>query len=186
MGRGLLLLSFAIVLGLGSTACQPLYGGKPEKLRNPDKKKKPPAPPEAVTEVKYIEDCNANFRGDAKSVSRDSTQSNILVENGDNQLGQADKSKEPEKQAQFISLAIDKYINALKKDPYNAEATIKLALAYDRVLRKGCALKLLARLPLLEANPTYRSKAKQAADLVGDSKEWFKAYRKEAVAAAGR
>ncbi|MBX3157422.1 MAG: hypothetical protein KF773_15715 [Deltaproteobacteria bacterium] len=179
-------MGVALALSLASTGCQPLYGAKPEKLRNPEKKKRPPPAPDAVVEIKYLEDCQTNFRDDPKRVSRDTTGSNSLVETGDNTLAQADKTKEPQSQAQLISVAIDKYINALKKDPYNAEATLKLALAYDRVLRKGCALKLLARLPLLEANQTYRSRAKQAADQVSDSKEWFRGYRKEAVAAAGR
>lgn len=184
MGRGL--FAFAIVLGLCSAACQPLYGGKPEKLRNPEKKKRPPEPPVTAVEIKYIEDCSANFRGEAKGVVRDTTMSNSLTENGDNAISQADKTKEPAQQADFIKVAIDKYINALKKDPYNAEATLKLALAYDKVLRKGCALKLLARLPLLEANEKFKKAAKAAADQVGDNKEMFRGYHKEAVTAVGR
>jgi hypothetical protein len=188
MGRGSRAIALAclVVFGTASTACQPLYGGKPEKLKNPDRKKPPPTPPDEVLAIKYVEDCQANFRDDPKNVRRDTTMSNSLVQGGDDAVQQADKAKEPSAQAELIRVAIDKYINALKKDPYNADATLRLALAYDRVLRKGCALKLLARLPLLEANEKYKKQAKAAADQVGDSKEWFRGYRKEAVAAVGR
>jgi hypothetical protein len=186
MGRGFLAV---VCLGLAMatvTGCAPLYGGKPEKLSSPPRKKPPPTAPDEVVAIKYVDDCTANFRDDPKKVNRDVTMSNNLVSGGDDAVAQADKAKEPSAQAELIRVAIDKYINALKKDPYNADATLHLALAYDRVLRKGCALKLLARLPLLEANDKFKRQAKAAADLVGDSKEWFKGYRKEAVAAAGR
>ena len=179
--RGLLLL---IALGVG--ACQPLYGGKPEKMSTPTKKKKPPESPDAVAEVKYVEDCAANFRDDPKRVFRDTSGSNTLVGSGDDALGQADKAKEPQSQAELIRVSIDKYRNALLKDPYNADATLKLAVAYDRVFRKGCALKLLARIATLEANPKFQREAKRAADQVNDTKEWFRGYRKDAVQAVGR
>ena len=47
MGRGLAFLLVAGALAFGSTACRPLYGDKPDKLRNPEKKKRPPEQPEA-------------------------------------------------------------------------------------------------------------------------------------------
>jgi len=182
MGRGFLVVCLAL------TACQPLYGSSPEKLRNPERKKKPPEPPEATVEVKYVEDCAANFRDDPKRVFRDTTGSNALVGSGDDALGQADKAKEPQSQSELIRVSIDKYRNALTKDPYNADATLKLAVAYDRVFRKGCALKLLARLATLEANPKFNKEAKRAADLAADNagKEWFKGYKKDAISAVGR
>ena len=173
-------------LAMGLAACQPLYGGKPEKLSNPKPKKKPDQPAEVEAPVKYVEDCNANFRDDPKKLSRDTPGSQDLVVKGDETLVQADKTPEPKQQGSLVATAIDKYINALRKDPFNADATLKLALAYDRVLRKGCALKLLARLPQLEANEKFRKQAKLAADQVTDNKEWFRGYHKEAVAAAGR
>jgi len=36
-----LALAFVVAAGAG-TGCQPLYGGKPEALKNPPKKKPPP------------------------------------------------------------------------------------------------------------------------------------------------
>ncbi|MEO8702029.1 MAG: hypothetical protein ABI867_18430 [Kofleriaceae bacterium] len=183
MGRAFLAcLVFAIA------ACQPLYGNAPDKLVAPSKKKKPPEPPESVIEVKYVEECAANFRDDPKRVFRDQTGSNNLVGAGDDSLVQADKAKDPASQAELIRVSIDKYRNALVKDPYNAEATLKLAVAYDRIYRKGCALKLLARIATLESNPKFSKEAKRAADQAADNagRDWFKGYKKDAVAAVGR
>lgn len=167
-------------------ACQPLYGGKPEKLSPPPKKKRPAEETVVVAAPKYIEDCSANFRDDPKRVFRDTSTSNNLVQAGDDSIGQASRAKDPASQAELIRVSIDKYRNALLKDPYNADATLKLAVAYDRVLRKGCALKLLARIATLEAHPKFQREAKRAADLVNDTKEWFRDYRKDAVSAVGR
>jgi len=179
------LLALVVGMAFCATACQPLYGGKPEKMKNPPPRRKPELPPEEVVPVKYIEDCNANFRDDKKP-TRDVGGSNDLTVKGDEAMQQVAKAANPQAEATLVSTAIDKYINALRKDPFNADATLKLAIAYDRALRKGCALKLLARLPQLEANEKYKRPAKLAADQVGDNKEWFRGYRKEAVAAAGR
>jgi hypothetical protein len=188
LGVGGLLAVCLALASLGLSACQPLYGGKPEKLNNPTKKRKPAEAPEAVVEVKYVEDCAANFRDDPKRVFRDTNGSNTLVTSGDDASGQADKAKDPASQAELIKVSIDKYRNALVKDPYNADATLKLAVAYDRVYRKGCALKLLARIATLEANPKFRKEAKRAADQAADNagREWFKGYKKDAIAAVGR
>jgi hypothetical protein len=184
MGRGLVWV--ALCAAFAVAACQPLYGGKPEKLSNPQKKKKPPEEAVANVEVKYVEDCAANFRDDPKRVFRDTAGANNLVGSGDDALVQADKAQEPKSQAELIRVSIDKYRNALLKDPYSADATLKLAVAYDRVYRKGCALKLLARIAALEGNPKFAREAKRAADQVNDTKEWFRGYRKDAVLAVGR
>ena len=181
------LLSAAAILFAGSaTACQPLYGGKPEKLRNPDRKKKPDEPPEAAIQVKYVEECVASFRDDPKLARPDPGRANALVGDGDTALAQVPKAKDAASQAELIKQSIDKYRGALIKDPYNQEATLKLAIAYDMVYRKGCAIALLKRISALEANPRFKSAAKRVADEVADNAQLFKGYRKDAVAAVGR
>ena len=170
----------------GSVGCQALYGGKPEKLRNPERKKKPEEPPEKAAEIKYVEDCVANFRDDPKLVRPDSGRANTLVGDGDTALQNANKAKDPASQAELIKLSIDKYRNALIKDPYNHEATFKLAVAYDMVYRKGCALALLKRIQALESHPKYKSVAKRIADEVEGNGQLFKGYRKDALQAVGR
>lgn len=188
MGRGLVLaIALAVVSLLGMSACQALYGGRPEKLRNPEKKKRPADLPDAVVEVKYVEDCNADFRGDPTKAPRPQPAiANQLLDEGTNSLATSEKSKDPSAQAEGIRIAIDKFRNALIKDPYNQDATLQLAIAYDKVYRKGCALAMLKRLAALQGNPKYAKAANLAADRVTDNTQWFKGYRKDAVAAVGR
>ena len=191
MGRGTIeVRTLAFVLGIalavGSTGCQKLYGGKSEKLKTPDKKKRPPEPPEQEIVVKYVEDCAADFRGDPAKARPQPAMANQLVGEGETALLSSKKAKDPTSQAELIRVSIDKFRNALIKDPYNHEATLQLALAYDKVLRKGCALAMLKRLATLETNPKYAKGAKLAADRVTDNAQWFKGYRKDAVAAVGR
>jgi hypothetical protein len=190
MGRGTLVR--ALVLGAslvfvgGSVGCQALYGGKPEKLRNPERKRKPPEEAEKPIEVKYIDDCVANFRDDPKLVRPDTGKANMLVGDGDAALSQVGKAKDPASQAELIKQSIDKYRSALVKDPYHHEATLKLAVAYDMVYRKACAIALLKRITALESNPKFKSNAKRVADEVADNPSLFKGYRKDAVQAVGR
>lgn len=182
------MVSACLVWVAGSLAgCQALYGGKPEKLRNPDRKKKPEEPPETAQQVKYIDECVANFRDDPKLAPKsDPTKANALVGDADAMLAAMPKAKDPASQAELIKQSIDKYRSALIKDPYNQEATLKLAIAYDLVYRKGCALALLKRIAALEANPRFKSGAKRVADEVADNAQLFKGYRKDAVQAVGR
>lgn len=181
------------VLGLGVLGvftvlggCQPLYGGKPEKLPNVQRKKAPKE--EAVVEapVKMVEDCTADFRADARTVRQQTSQSNDLTDQGTTALGNSDKATEPSAQAGLIRESIDKFRNALIKDPYNPTATLKLALAYDRVYRKGCAIAMLKRLATLAANPKFSRGATAEIDSIGDNGQWFKHYRKDAMTAVGR
>ena len=172
-------------LALAAVGCQPLYGGKPEKLAAPPKKKAPPEAAATDTPVKEIDDCTADFRGDPKNVKQLTSQSNQLVGEGDTALVNSDKAAEPAAQAGLIRESIDRYRSALVKDPYNVEATLKLALAYDKVYRKGCAIAMLKRLATLTTNPKF-SRANQAIDSISDNGQWFKRYRKDATVAVGR
>ncbi|MBL0213708.1 MAG: hypothetical protein IPQ07_07485 [Myxococcales bacterium] len=193
MGRGssgVRVLACALMLATGAatvlTGCQALYGGKPEKLRSPEKKKKPPEPPETEVKIPYVEDCAADFRGDPAKARPQPGIANQLVGEGETALQSSDKAKDPAGQAELIRVSIDKFRNALNKDPYNHDATLQLAIAYDRVYRKGCALAMLKRLSALEGNPKFAKGAKLAIDRVTDNAQWFKGYRKDAIAAIGR
>jgi hypothetical protein len=167
-------------------ACQPLYGDKPEHLHTPDKKKRPPEPPEQADQVKYIEDCTASFQDDPRKAHPQPPLARQLVDGGDTAMATSDKTPEPNAKVGLIKEAIDKYRNALIKDPYNSDATLKLAIAYDKVLRKGCAIAMLKRLAALSANPKFAGEANRQIDAVGDNGQWFKGYRKDAMAAVGR
>lgn len=171
---------------LTATACQPLYGGKADRLAPPSKKKRPPEPAGEVVQIKYIEECETKFREDPKFVRQDTTRANSLVADGEQAMSQATKTQDPAAQAELIKVAIAKYREALLKDPYHAEATMKLAVAYDSVLRKGCALALLKRIQTLQSSQRFARTANRAADDVVDNKQWFKGYRKDAESAVGR
>ena len=71
-------------------------------------------------------------------------------------------------------------------DPKNRDYALKLAVAYDRVLRKGCAIAMLKRLASLSNNPKWTSEANRNIDSIDANAQWFKGYRKEAMAAVGR
>lgn len=174
-----------VALGCAAGACQPLYGSKADKLSSPGRVKKPPDEAAVVVEVKYVEDCTTNFRDEGKP-SLQTGQSNNLVSDGDQALSQARRATDPPTQAALLVQSVEKYRNALSKDHFNLEATLKLALAYDLVLRKGCALALLKRIAAFQANPMYARKAGQIADEVNDNPQYFKGYRKDAVTAVGR
>jgi hypothetical protein len=180
-------LCVAIATGfVGMGACQPLYGNKPEKLHTPEKKKKPPEVADADVPVKYIEDCAADFHADPRTVRPQPGMAQPLTNDGDTALQGADKATDPMAKVGLIKDAIQKYINALKKDPYNADATLKLARAYDLVLRKGCAIAMLKRLAALSSNPKFAKDAQLKIDSIDDNSGWFKGYRKDAVAAVGK
>jgi hypothetical protein len=191
MGRGSygarLGVCLTLVVGVGVlSGCQPLYGGKPEKLVAPAKKKPPKEEAIVEVQIKEIDECQADFRGDPKNVRPQSSLSNQLTQEGDTAIANSDKATDPTAQAGLIRESIDKYRNALLKDPYNAEATLRLALAYDKVYRKGCAIAMLKRLATLSNNPKYAKAANPAIDSIGDNGQWFKRYRKDATAAVGR
>ena len=55
-------LALIVGAGVGVVACQPLYGGKPEKLVAPVKKKAPPSVETVEAPIKEIDECQADFR----------------------------------------------------------------------------------------------------------------------------
>jgi hypothetical protein len=184
--RGVGVLTCLVLAIGGVAACRPLYGDRPEKLRNPERKKKPPEAVEAVAEVQYVEECNANFSDDPKKARPQPPQSRQLFDSAESALEQSDKVKEDSMKVSLLKEAIDKYRNALVKDPYNVPATLKLAVAYDRVLRKACAIAMLKRLAALSNNPKWASEANRNIDAIDANAQWFKGYRKDAMAAVGR
>ncbi|HWE28582.1 MAG TPA: hypothetical protein VHB97_11300, partial [Polyangia bacterium] len=82
LGIGLA-LCVAFGAGVGVTACQPLYGGKPEHLHNPEKKKPPPEAADATVEIKYVEDCTASFQDDPRKWHPQPQLARSLIDVGD-------------------------------------------------------------------------------------------------------
>jgi hypothetical protein len=174
------------VASLALAACQPMYGTKPEKMRNPTRGSAVPTEEIAAKPV-YIEDCPVDFQKapPKTGVKRDERTAATLVDRGDATIATATVTEDGTRLGDLLRASIDHYSGALVRDPYNADATLKLALAYDRVHRKGCALALLKRLVALAGNRIYEKAATADINRVDDNKQWFRDYRAEALKAIG-
>jgi hypothetical protein len=171
---------------LAFCACQPMYGAKAPKVKDPQVVRHvepPPAPPAPKT---YIDDCQYKVVAAPKGMKRDTPRSDEAVRRGDTAVGTFEKASDTKSKTDMLIDSIQQYGNALEKDPFNPEATLKLARAYDLAQRKGCALRLLGRLAKLAENPTFEKKANLQLDEVTEHKTWFEDYRKDALNAAGR
>ncbi len=169
-----------IVLVCALAACEPLYGGKSERLKTPEPTRAPVVQPEPIA---YVEDCNFDFHKRAP-VAHPVTNTQLDSQAGA-QLAKVDKVPTPPEKIDVATSAIETYSRALASDPYDPEATLGLARAYDSVRRKGCALALLQRLGTLADHPKFAKAALPVAQSVGAHRTWFKDYRKEALAAVG-
>jgi hypothetical protein len=185
MRKLLLLASFVVA------ACQPMYGEKAPRVKDPtvvpEGKRKIIAEPE-VEKLKPIEDCEFHTSPVAgpKLPKRDMPASKDRVATADTKLAGSDRATDNDSKGKLLKASVEDYQAALQRDPYSAEATLKLAIAYDKALRKGCALKLLDRLAKLAAHPTFEKSATVQIDDVENHKSLFGDYRKEALKAIGR
>ncbi len=174
---------FGLVFG---AACQAMYGAKPAPIGRVEPihhvVTEPPAPA-----VKYVEECQSDFQVDAKRIGLvpQPEIANKLTAAGDAAINSADKATDDHAKVSLLTDAIREYSNALIKDPYNPEATLELARAYDRVLRKGCALAMLGRLAKLSNHPAFAKQANLTIARIDDNAGWFRGYRKDALAAVG-
>ena len=190
MGKLGLVVSLAVI-ATSATACQPMYGQRPERIKNP-----PILHPTKVADpdpvaVVYVDDCTVRTTPPVAGAPpriprRDPTRSDELVAKADSSATAADHTTEPTKKSELLIDSIREYGAALQKDPFNAGATLKLALAYDRVYRRGCALAMLGRLTKLAGHPTFERAATDQIDDVENHKSWFGGYRKDALRAVGR
>jgi hypothetical protein len=180
-------LRSSAVLSLALAACQPLYGGRPEKLHNPPTHKPPPEAAAPVEEIKLVDECNADFRGDPKRApAPQPAVARPLFDAAETAAASADREKDEQKKVGLVKEAIEKYRNALLHDPYNVEVTLKLAVEYDKAHRRGCALAMLKRLASLTKSTKLATEANRTIDSIDANGQWFKAYRKEAMAAVER
>lgn len=182
MGKTLLAMAT-----LAFCACQPMYGAKAPKMKDPQTIKHPPvppAPPKAPRETS--DECNYKVVAAPKNLKVDRPRAEEAARRGDTAIGSFDRATNVDAKGKLLIDSIQQYGNALEKDPYSAEATLKLARAYDAAARKGCALRLLGRIAKLAENPTYEKKANLVLDDLDANKQWFEDYRREAMSAAGR
>jgi hypothetical protein len=169
-------------------ACQPLYKGKPAKLREPDPlvKKDEPKAPEKPT---LVVECSVERASPAKVVKEPARiESARLTNEATSELGKA-KTAEPDDRGTKLRKSVEDYRTALQADPYNVDATLGLARAYELGQRQGCALVMLNRLYALSTNqalPNVATAATAAIDQVVANRTWFQPYRDDAKAALKR
>lgn len=164
-----------------------MYGAKPDPMGHP--RPEPVGKDKPVVEkVTPIEDCPVDFHHmiPKGGVKRDPMAAGTAVQSGDRSIKTANEATEPERRVDELRAAIEQYKHALVSDPYSSHATLQLAVAYDRVYRKGCALELLRRLYALANHPDFQADATNDIDRIEDNKAWFKDYRSEAMKAVGR
>lgn len=154
-----------------------------EPLHAPERRQRPDEPP---PEIHYVDDCSADFHRPATTATADARTAAKQTAEGDAALAEAGSGSDEATRAAGVLQALDHYRTALVKDPYDADTTLKLALAYDKLYRKGCALALLKRLASLAESKKVGAPARAAIDRVIDNASWFKAYRREAQAALGQ
>jgi hypothetical protein len=159
-----------------------MYKGPAAKLHEPkvvDHKDVPTENPKAP----LITQCTTERSTAPKTVPATAqAEAGGLVTRGDTQIKQYTSSTADDR-GLLVRQAIDNYRQALVKDPYNVDATLQLARAYDTARRQGCAIVMLKRLSQLSARfPT----AATAIDDIVANDHWFEDYRDEAKAAIGR
>jgi hypothetical protein len=164
------------ILIVAIAGCQPMYGGPSEHLHKVVAVRPPPTPPPPP--VAYVDECNVNFHASTRGVVPKPDLAEPLIKTGDASVAAATPER-PDR----VASAIQHYGDALRLDPYNAHATVQLAVAYDRVLHRGCALAMLHRLETLSENPKFARDANGEIDNVVANATWFKGYRADAIKA---
>jgi hypothetical protein len=164
-----------------------MYGAKPQKLRSPEPIRPPATLPgdDTAKVLPYNDDCAFLTVQTPGKPQRDIPKAELHTQQGDLKVKDFETAP-PSAKSELIIDGIDEYAAALRKDPFNAQATLKLALAYDKVRYRGCALALLQRLDQLAQNPKFRAEATSAIDEVAQRRKWFEGYRKEALRKVGR
>lgn len=162
-----------------------MYGAPSERL-HPVPTVKPP-PVVATPDKKiYNEDCTVAFNGPPAKIQPRSAVAAAQVDQGDGKLLASDKATTDQARADLVISGIGNYRNALRTDPYDPDATLELARAYDVALHKGCALAMLKRLGSLEQNPKLAPQAVRRINDVVQNPRWFRDYRKAALEAVNR
>lgn len=175
--RSSIVVAVALLAG-----CGPLYGGKAEKLKTPASRKRPP---EAELVIPWVTECRGDFHADAKGLKRQVSLGQTKAATATSKFATVPGLPTPDAKMTAIIAAINDYKGALVADPYNADATRGLAVAYATVWHKGCALQLLERLAALAANADYQADAERNMD-AAQSDPAFAKFRTEVDTALGR
>jgi hypothetical protein len=170
-----------VVWVIGLAACK-LYGDPAAKMHTPDSQ---PAKPEAAAGPVYVKECPVDGPRVLKPAKPDEVAAAAGVHSSEVALAHYDTETNADQRVSLLKQSVDGYRTALVKDPYNVEATLGLAVAYDVAHRQGCALVMLHRLYELASHPKWSIPARSAIGRIGTTQRWFKDYRSEALVAVG-
>lgn len=137
-----------------------------------------PAPPprrppenkaEAVARAKVPEDCKpTDLRTLPASLSyreRSIVEAKNLADQGFDLLKRSESPKLPRpEREENLNEAVERFLTALKADPYNVHATYNLAAAYARIDRAQCSVNLLERLAALHKLPSQHDEVEDKLD----------------------
>jgi len=194
MARGITKIIGAIAAAaLVFGGCGGPYRDKPQKLPRVKVNAKGEAAANAAagpatTDIKYDDECSAKFADDPMKAKRSPGKAAPFVSQGGDFMDRANTSPDPQVQGTSIVSAIEQYKKALLEDNYNAEATFSLAVAYAKVRKKGCALKLLKRLGELQSNPKLAGGTARLESFLAqvEDEAAFKPFKNDALQAIGR
>ena len=188
MGSGSCVSSRSLVAARGALGCcQPLYGGKPEKLRNPRRRSGRPRrrwPRSRSSTSRTATRLPRRSREGACPQTGDVEQ---LDRRRRHRARRPTRPRIRRRRPSSSRSSIDKFRNALRRTRTTPRPRSSSPLAYDRVYRKGCALEMLTRLPLARGEPEVRAGAKPRADRSRDNEpDGSRAIARTPIAAVGR
>lgn len=191
MIRLAILLATALGLAAAPGCGSGPYTGKPEKLKKPRAKKRPAGETvasEVTEEGKPAEisneQCRTNFFAEPYRSKRYPREAKGMANQADQSLVAAERQFGPARQ-QLVVEAMGTLSNALRKDPYNPEATYKLSVAYAILGKKSCTIALLERLKTLETLPDVEREAHRVIERAARDPA-FTPFQKEAKTTLGQ
>lgn len=179
-----------MAFAVAATGCHGMYDAKAQRLHNPEPIKPPKGFNDDASVVQtpiYNTDACVIRDAPVPIAKKGAVKHTVeLTGQGDEKVKKFDHSADPQEKTVLIKSSLEDYRKALVDDPFSAEATMKLAVAYDKVLRKSCAIALLGRLSKLAENPKYSTAANARIDEIVNQDVYFKGYRNDAIKALGR
>jgi hypothetical protein len=175
-----------LLVAAALVACKPMYGDPAEtlpKVKVPvDKNLKKDPEPDLAAKPPLIDKCEVDISRQTK-VKRDRPAAVAHLQEGETQRRRAEKAPAEAEKVELTRQSLRSYSEALVADPFDADATLMLAVSYDALRRKGCALRMLERIGLMRANKNFEADARAAAERARTNPHWFADYRDQAMKA---
>lgn len=135
----------------------------------PPPRRPPENKTEAVAKSKLPEDCEpTDIRSLPASLSyreRSIVEAKNLADQGFELLKRSESPKLPRpEREENLNEAVERFLTALKADPYNVHATYNLAAAYARIDRAQCSVNLLDRMAALHKLPSQHEEVEDKLD----------------------